>query len=876
MRRFFRPLLELPPHLTLAGLTLLLALLGFAVFSLGLARFRTHAQNQRRAALAEKVHMARNALQPVLEELRAGRLSRERALEEARQRVRAMVYADEFGLNYIFMNGMDGTVLARPFRPQDELKQDLDFQDAKGMQVFRVLIPRLREHPEGVALTYWFPNPKTGEPDEKQAFALVVPELDVMLGTGTYMSGATRAQLRLLRAGYGVFLALLALFALPVSLSLRALAQRNRLLLREVKVRERMELELRESLERLRITLDSIGDAVIATDTEGRVTGMNPVAATLTGFSQAEALGRPLEEVFRILDGDTGREPESPVARAMAGGMTTGLPEHTVLRARDGAEHLVADACSPIRDGKDNTVGAVLVFRDVTDRLRAQEELRQKELVFRTLFETSPYAISIQEAASGTYRLVNAAFTRFTGIPEAEALGHTPQELGLVSDPAGYAEISKQTRRKGRIDQATFRSRGRDGSERIGLVAARQLPFDGEDCFLAMTVDITELTRLQEELAHAQRMDAIGQLAGGVAHDFNNMLGGILGAAELLRMDPDVTVSARMKYVDLIADTCARAAELNRKLLAFARKGKIESTAVDVHQAVENALGLLGHTLDKRITLATDLRAERRTVIGDLSMLMNALLNLGINAGHAMPEGGTLTFASRNEVLGTARCSGSPFPLEPGPFLCLEVRDTGCGMSPETLSHIFEPFFTTRAPGQGTGLGLAAVYGILRQHHGGIEVESALGSGTTFRLLLPLAEIQMPNAAPAHAPLQGTGCILLVDDEDIIRSTGKAMLERLGYRVLLAQDGEAALATYRQERERIDLVILDMIMPRMNGRECFAALKALDPGVRALLASGFARESDLETLRAEGVRAFLRKPYNTLELSRAVAAALEP
>ena len=852
------PFLGFPPHRLLAGITLLLGLLGFGVLSFGIARFRVYATTQRKAALSEKVHMARNALRPVLDELRAGHISREAALKEARQRVRAMVYQDEFGQNYVFMNGMDGTVLVRPYRPQDELKQDMDFQDAKGMRVFRVLIPMLRNHPEGVTLTYWFPNPKTGQPDEKLTFAMVVPELDVMLGTGTYMSEAIQAQLRLLRFGFGIFLALLGLFTLPVFLSLRTLARQNRLLHQENQARMRMETELRDSMERLRITLDSIGDAMVATDTEGRVTRMNPVAEALTAFPQAEALGRPLEEVIHLLDGGPGR-----------------LPEHTMLRARSGVEHIVASASSPIRDEAGATVGTVLVLRDVTAMLRAQEEIRQKDLVFRTLFETSPYAICIQEASTGILRLVNTAFETFTGIPVEEALGHTPQALGIVGDPIHYAALLERVRQSGRIDQDTYRSLTRDGRERIGLIAARSLPFDGEACFLMMTVDITEFTQLQNELAHAQRMDAVGQLAGGIAHDFNNMLAGILGAAELLRMDPDAPAARRAKYIDLIADTCTRAGELNRKLLAFARKGKVEFTAIDVHQVVEDALGLLARTLDKRITIETDLRAERHTVIGDSAMLMNALLNLGINAGHAMLAEGLLTFTTWNEQLDEARNRNSRFAMEPGPFLCLEVRDTGHGMAQETLAHIFEPFFTTRKAGEGTGLGLAAVYGILRQHHGGIEVESTPGKGTTFRLFLPLADAKASRAEPERAPVKGTGRILVVDDEEIIRSTARDMLEHLGYRVLLARDGEAGLAAYQRAQEPIDLVILDMIMPHMSGRECFLALKAHDPEVRVLLASGFAQEPDLEVLRAEGVWGLLRKPYTALELSQAVASAMK-
>lgn len=350
------------------------------------------------------------------------------------------------------------------------------------------------------------------------------------------------------------------------------------------------------------------------------------------------------------------------------------------------------------------------------------------------------------------------------------------------------------------------------------------------------------------------------------------MLGGILGIADLLR-EADLPREKQIRHLERIIGACQKAAELSSKLLAFARRGKVESTAVDLHDALDNALALLRRTINKGVEISTDFKADAHQVIGDGSMLMNAFLNLGINASHAMPGGGKLSFSTCNLTLEEAYCQASRFDLNPGRYLQVEVEDTGTGIAPEHLPRIFDPYFTTKEPGKGTGLGLAAVFGIVQQHHGAIEVSSTVGKGTTFRLFLPLAEVQMKPAPSLEAPMAGSGTILLIDDEQIIRAASRAMLQGLGYRVLTARDGAEGLQVFARNRQEVDLVILDMIMPKMGGMECFHRLKALDPEVRVLLASGFSQPGDLASILEGGAQGFLKKPYNMLGLSKAVSLA---
>ncbi len=382
-----------------------------------------------------------------------------------------------------------------------------------------------------------------------------------------------------------------------------------------------------------------------------------------------------------------------------------------------------------------------------------------------------------------------------------------------------------------------------------------------------------EKLKLMSQLSHSQKMDAIGQLAGGVAHDFNNMLGGILGAGEMLgRYLPDEP-KART-FHQIIIQSATRAADLTAKLLAFSRSSSNAATAIDVHDIINETITILKNTTDRRIRIETDLKANPSSVKGDPSQLQSALLNLGINASQAMSEGGVLSFSSYLTDLDEAFCTASVFNLHPGRYLALEVSDSGCGVPFEHREKIFEPFFTTKEQGKGTGLGLAAVYGTIKQHAGAITMSSEVDIGTTFQLLLPLA-LERAEEYPTSLILRkGTETILLVDDEETMRTTASAILESLGYTVITAENGAQALEMFRENQGSIDLVLLDMIMPVMNGKDCFSALRTLAPQIPVLLSSGFTPDKDLEEMKKHGLKGFIHKPYLSAPLSQSVYDAL--
>ena len=505
---------------------------------------------------------------------------------------------------------------------------------------------------------------------------------------------------------------------------------------------------LQSSEENLRTTLDSLCDAVIATDPELRITRMNPVAEKLTGWSVGDALGQPLETIFQIVNEETRKTVANPAKEVLAQGKVVALSDNTLLIAKNGREHLISDTAAPILNADQQLLGVVLVFRDVTE---------EKDL--------------------------------------------------------------------------------------------------------------------QEQLLQIRKMETIGQLAGGVAHDFNNMLGGIIGAAGLLkrRLPED---QKNTKFLGMILESAERAADLTAKLLTFSRKQTVSSTPVDAHLALRNALSLLENTVDRSIRVTSDFGADLSTVVGDSTQLQNAFLNLCINAAHAMPEGGELSISTRTLELDEFFCENSSFDLEPGPYLEFEFRDNGCGIPTAQLKRIFEPFYTTKKPGHGTGLGLSAVLGTVQAHKGAVTVYSEVGTGTAFRVLLPLIEAEIQAVAPLSRPRSGSGLILIADDEPVMRATAGAILEDLGYQVLLAENGLVGLELFRQKGDEIDLVLLDMVMPEMNGRDCFAEIRKIDSNAQVLLSSGFTQTKDLEDLHAAGLAGFIRKPYRAVDLSQKVADAM--
>jgi len=397
---------------------------------------------------------------------------------------------------------------------------------------------------------------------------------------------------------------------------------------------------------------------------------------------------------------------------------------------------------------------------------------------------------------------------------------------------------------------------------------------EGKEMALVVARDVTERNALQSTLQQTQKLDAVGQLAGGVAHDFNNLLAAILGNAELLELQCPAAAKADLQGIIAAAE---QAADLTSQLLAFSRRKSSQQRAFDCAALIDRVAKLLSRTVDRKVTVNTELLSGC-VVLGDESQLESALLNLALNARDAMPEGGTLTLAMRRHVAAARpRVEGArvvlavPSPEDPetpapGELLEILVRDTGAGIPAGLQARIFEPFFTTKPVGKGTGLGLAAVFGVVSAHHGGLELLSRPGEGTTFSVLLPLVDATAVPEATSPKPQHGTGKILLLDDDEQVLVTGKRMLSSLGYAVVPFSQPQLAVEYFEQAHEEISLAIVDMIMPVMNGGEVIARLRAIAPSVPILVASGYATEG-IEGHPPDG---YLQKPYRRSDLAAAV------
>ena len=513
---------------------------------------------------------------------------------------------------------------------------------------------------------------------------------------------------------------------------------------------------------------------------------------------------------------------------------------------------------------------AGMVVLAVSDVRRERAEA--KALRLATAVEQSAEAIAITDP-KGSVTYVNPAFERVTLRRAADALNHPVQELlgdeaAVPVEGAGNAFATTGSWKK-RI--SLTRS---DGSTvELDLTVS---PVRGPDGiivnFTYVGQDVTQESALEEQLRQSQKLEAIGMLAGGVAHDFNNILTGILGYANMLQPDaPDG--STMQEGLRVIQQAAERAAELSKQLLSFARRGKRESAPVDLNTTVLEVVSLLTRTIDKNITVTEQFNTGQATVLGDAGQLQQVVLNLAINARDAMPDGGTLTFRTWRQQLAAEQLVAHPGAV-PGTFVALSVSDTGGGIEKKNLRRIFEPFFTTKDPGKGTGMGLAMVYGIVKAHQGFIDVRSDLGKGTTFTVYIPATDTPPVAVCARRRVAAGQATVLVVDDEEVVRKLASEMLRRAGYKVTTAASADEATAWYKDHWRDTDLVIVDMVMPGKDGAECFEALKAVNPHIRAILTTGYGLDGHAQDTLDAGMVGYLQKPYHSDELVNALEDAL--
>ena len=515
------------------------------------------------------------------------------------------------------------------------------------------------------------------------------------------------------------------------------------------------------------------------------------------------------------------------------------------------------------------------IVRDISERKRSEQDLNEAEERMRLLIESAPIAIRI--ATQGTYSYVNSAFLNLFGYDCSEEIEGLPVEALYVETDKRFITARNANRAMGLDVDPHYRVTGirKDGAH-IDLEAwGSQISYQGQRSTLRFLIDVTESNALRAQLLQAQKMEAIGTLAGGIAHDFNNLLQTVLGYSDFMLRRKE---EGEQDYADLqkIYKAGKRGADLVKSLLTFSRKVETRYIPVDINQEITQVRHILSRTIPKTIKIDLHLNTDVEAIKADPSQVGQILMNLGVNARDAMPDGGTLSIETANVKLDKEYCS---LHLEamPGSYVLLTVSDTGQGMDRKTLSHIFEPFFTTKERGKGTGLGLATVYGIVKQHNGHIMCYSEPGHGTTFKIYLPSIQTEKDLVAPPKetAIPRGTETILLVEDDDEIRELGAGLLNEFGYEVITANNGREALEIYQRDDQSISLIILDLIMPVMDGRQCLAGILRIDSNAKVVIASGYSEGGPVHGVMSAGAKGFIQKPYNLGQLLTTVREILD-
>lgn len=638
---------------------------------------------------------------------------------------------------------------------------------------------------------------------------------------------------------------------------------------------------IRASERWLGTTLKSIGDGVIATDAQGAIRFLNPVAAELTGWSQVEAQGRVVDEVFRTVGVVDHKPTESPVARVLRQATLAGTPGQAVLISRNGSEFPIEDSGAPIRDERGEIQGVVIVFKDASAARAVQAALQASEERQRLALEGAELGALDHDLRAGT-AVWNERLHAILGHRVGAAL-----DAGIINRQVHPEdrELVRTSLELAKVNRAPFRCEHRivrANDEAVRWISSNGVyVYDTDGAatrFIGVVRDITENRRLESQERQAQKLDALGTLAGGIAHDFNNILAVLRGNLAIIRSE----LSANAEVTTSVADmdnACNRATALVRQILTFGRRQDQDRKVLQLESVVEEGMRLLRATLPAQIEIHFHEPLEvLAPVLVDPNQIHQVVANLGINASHAIGRRqGAIEVYIESVQVDASLAATSP-ELREGRYVRLRFSDNGSGMSREVLDRIFEPFFTTKAANTGTGLGLSVVRGIMKNHDAAISVYSEPGRGTRFHLYFPAVstQAQAERLAKPTAPRRGRGeRILYLDDEESLVILAKRMLERMGYHVTGFNDAAGAIAAFAAAPQDFDLVLTDLSMPGMSGMDVAREILRIRPDIPVLLATGYVRSEDVEQARAIGIREVIWKPQTVGEMGDLLAQQLE-
>ena len=632
---------------------------------------------------------------------------------------------------------------------------------------------------------------------------------------------------------------------------------------------------LRESEERYRVLVENAPEAIVVLDgTTARFVDCNEHALDLFGLSREELLQRNPADLSPEIQAD-GQNSADAVRR----NLSLAIPGRTVrfewLHRNSRGEEIPCEIHLLRLPSEERSLvrGSIV---DISDRKRAEAALRQSEARYHGLVNNSTYGI-YWVTVEGKLLDANPALARMLGYDSVAELLTIGSSRELYVTPTDRDKLQAEYLLEGRI-HATVEWKRKDSKPITVRLNGWQATDSerGKPYVEVIVEDVTEHIALEKQLVQAQKFEAIGQLAGGIAHDFNNMIGAIIGWADMGVEETNAAPRLR-RYFDKVRQQADRAAALTRQLLAFARRQILEPRNIDLNLTAIETLSLIEKVIGSNISIQANLAPDLAVVLADPVQVEQVLMNLCINARDAMPDGGALTVNTSNVTIDEEFCILQPL-AHPGQYIMLAVTDTGTGMDAATLDRIFEPFFTTKEMGKGTGLGLATVYGIVRQHGGFLHVFSQLGAGSTFRVYLPVSRVASVPGPPVEdsKPVDGgSETLLIVEDHDGLRELAYETLVGLGYQVLLACDGEEAVREFRAHRDEIDLALIDVMLPKLNGPEIYARIRAEGCEIPIVFATGYSPDTTLlQKVREKGLPV-LQKPYTPRDLARKVRETLD-
>ncbi|MGB6067032.1 MAG: PAS domain S-box protein [Desulfomonilaceae bacterium] len=640
----------------------------------------------------------------------------------------------------------------------------------------------------------------------------------------------------------------------------------------EIAQRKKTEIRLAENEKKYRGLVETAGDIIYQTDRRGFLRLVNPIGLRITGYSAEELIGK---NYLDLIVPDHRKAVERFYTEQLVKRLPLTYHEFPMITKRSQVIWLGQNVQLLTED--ETVTGFQAIARDITDRKRAEEALKESENRYRDLFDHAIDCIYTVDL-NGNFTSGNEAATRLLGYTRQELLRLNFKDIVDLE----YLSVAEESFRKKIQNGAEITApyevlvRSKNRTPLWLEVTSRVIAKDGKPIGVHGTArDVTERKRLEERLRQAAKMEAIGTLAGGLAHDFNNLLQIVLGYADLIAIGKEKQ-EKDCQRARIIRDAATRGRDLVNRILTFSRKVETKPRPIDLNHELNQVEHLLRRTIPKMIEIELHLADNLHSINADPTQIEQILLNLAVNAAHAMPEGGKLSFETENVRLDEKYCR-THLETKPGEYVLLIASDTGHGMGKEILDRIFEPFFTTKERGEGTGLGLSMVFGIVKSHGGHISCHSKPGAGTSFKIYFPATEMEVaydPEASP-QMPSFGTETILVVDDEKPIRDLGEEILTAVGYQVLTAGTGREALETYVKAQNEISLVILDLIMPQMGGKQCLEELLKINPKQKILIASGHSSDVSTKESLATGAKGFVRKPYNMKELLRAVRHTLD-